>query len=68
MNNEMTVEKDELFAVSAKMQNCLELFNLAIMRAKDIEAESPEAGQLLAAMCGIKDYMTSIDKEVESLC
>jgi hypothetical protein len=64
----ITVEKDELFAVSAKLQNCLELFNLAIDKAKCIEPESPEAGQLVAAMCGIKDYMTSIDDELESLC
>lgn len=64
----MTVAKDQVFAVSAKLQNCIELFDLTIGAAQSLEGSSDQATKLVAAMTGIKDYLTNIDADLERLC
>jgi hypothetical protein len=64
----MTVAKDQVFAVSAKLQNCIELFDLTIGTAQSLEGSSDQATKLVAAITGIKDYLTNIDADLERLC
>ncbi|MFW8589912.1 hypothetical protein ACOI22_03830 [Glaciecola sp. 2405UD65-10] len=67
MNNETMINKDDVFTVSAKLENCIQLLNLTLGQAQELETASPENKKLVAAMTGVKDYLSSIDSDLERL-